>query len=64
MELEIKYGDIVYVTRKTETGWYQGTLERNGKVGFVPSSFLQKVTTSSSSIMYSFMTSNAEEYGI
>lgn len=43
LELEIKPGDIVYVTKKIDNGWFHGTLERNGKVGFVPSSFLQKV---------------------
>lgn len=43
MELELKCGDVVYVTKKTENGWFHGSLERNGKVGYVPSSFLEKI---------------------
>lgn len=43
MELELKCGDIVYVTKKNDNGWYYGTLESNGKVGLFPRSFVQKI---------------------
>ena len=39
-ELELRIGDIVYVTKKRQDGWYRGTLERNGKTGLFPGSFV------------------------
>lgn len=39
-ELELRVGDIVYVTKKRQDGWYKGTLERNGKTGLFPGSFV------------------------
>ncbi|GIX92977.1 e3 ubiquitin-protein ligase SH3RF3 [Caerostris extrusa] len=32
-ELELKVGDVVYVHKKREDGWYKGTLQRTGKTG-------------------------------
>lgn len=40
-ELELKIGDIVYVHKKREDGWYKGTLQRTGKTGLFPSSFVE-----------------------
>lgn len=39
-ELELRVGDIVFVTKKRQDGWYKGTLERNGKTGIFPGSFV------------------------
>lgn len=39
-ELELRVGDVVYVTKKRQDGWYKGTLERNGKTGLFPGSFV------------------------
>uniref|UniRef100_A0A8D0G249 SH3 domain-containing protein n=1 Tax=Strix occidentalis caurina TaxID=311401 RepID=A0A8D0G249_STROC len=30
-EIELKEGDIVFVHKKREDGWYKGTLQRNGR---------------------------------
>lgn len=40
-ELELKVGDIVYVHKKREDGWYKGTLQRTGKTGLFPASFVE-----------------------
>ncbi|KFM81841.1 SH3 domain-containing RING finger protein 3, partial [Stegodyphus mimosarum] len=40
-ELELKVGDVVYVHKKREDGWYKGTLQRTGKTGLFPSSFVE-----------------------
>lgn len=42
VELELKVGDIVYVHKKREDGWYKGTLQRSGKTGLFPGSFVEK----------------------
>lgn len=39
-ELELRVGDVVYVTKKRQDGWYKGTMERNGKTGLFPGSFV------------------------
>lgn len=39
-ELELKEGDIVFVHRKREDGWFKGTLQRNGRTGLFPGSFV------------------------
>ena len=39
-ELELRVGDVVYVTKKRVDGWYKGTLERNGKTGLFPGIFV------------------------
>ncbi|XP_065059220.1 E3 ubiquitin-protein ligase SH3RF1-like [Rhopilema esculentum] len=39
-ELELKAGDIVYVIKKREDGWYHGKSQRTGKVGLFPASFV------------------------
>ncbi|KAJ6667461.1 hypothetical protein lerEdw1_016582 [Lerista edwardsae] len=31
-EIELKEGDIVFVHKKREDGWYKGTLQRNGRL--------------------------------
>lgn len=41
LELELKVGDVVYVHRKREDGWYKGTLQRTGKTGLFPASFVE-----------------------
>lgn len=40
-ELELAVGDIVYVHKKRDNGWYKGTHQKNGKVGLFPSSFVE-----------------------
>ncbi|XP_029460458.1 E3 ubiquitin-protein ligase SH3RF3 isoform X1 [Rhinatrema bivittatum] len=40
-EIELKEGDIVFVHRKREDGWYKGTLQRNGRTGLFPGSFVE-----------------------
>ncbi|KAK3575942.1 hypothetical protein CHS0354_001145 [Potamilus streckersoni] len=42
IELELKIGDIVYVHKKREDGWFKGTLQRTGKTGLFPGSFVEK----------------------
>lgn len=40
-ELELKQGDVVYVHKKRDDGWYKGTLQRTGKTGLFPGSFVE-----------------------
>lgn len=40
-ELELKVGDIVYVHKKRDDGWYKGTLQRTGRTGLFPASFVE-----------------------
>ncbi|XP_038661769.1 E3 ubiquitin-protein ligase SH3RF1 isoform X3 [Scyliorhinus canicula] len=42
-ELELKDGDIVFVHKKREDGWFKGTLQRNGKTGLFPGSFVESL---------------------
>ncbi|XP_072113731.1 E3 ubiquitin-protein ligase SH3RF1 isoform X1 [Mobula birostris] len=42
-ELELKDGDIVFVHKKREDGWFKGTLQRNGKTGLFPGSFVESI---------------------
>ncbi|XP_033891852.2 E3 ubiquitin-protein ligase SH3RF1 [Acipenser ruthenus] len=42
-ELELKEGDIVFVHKKREDGWFKGTLQRNGKTGLFPGSFAESI---------------------
>ncbi|NWI41538.1 SH3R1 ligase, partial [Picathartes gymnocephalus] len=42
-ELELKEGDIVFVHKKREDGWFKGTLQRNGKTGLFPGSFVENI---------------------
>nr|XP_032812424.1 E3 ubiquitin-protein ligase SH3RF1-like isoform X1 [Petromyzon marinus] len=41
VELELREGDVVFVHRKRDDGWYKGTLQRNGKTGLFPGSFVE-----------------------
>ncbi|XP_061454084.1 rho guanine nucleotide exchange factor 6 isoform X2 [Rhineura floridana] len=43
-ELSINKGDIIYVTRVEEGGWWEGTL--NGKTGWFPSNYVREVKSS------------------
>ncbi|KAK5890591.1 hypothetical protein CesoFtcFv8_014098 [Champsocephalus esox] len=40
-EIELREGDVVFVHKKREDGWYKGTLQRTGKTGLFPSSFVE-----------------------
>ncbi|KAK7077034.1 E3 ubiquitin-protein ligase sh3rf3 [Halocaridina rubra] len=40
-ELELQLGDIIYVHKKRDDGWYKGTLQRTGKTGLFPASFVE-----------------------
>ncbi|KAJ8277128.1 hypothetical protein GJAV_G00071770 [Gymnothorax javanicus] len=42
-ELELKEGDIVFVHRKREDGWFKGTLQHNGRTGLFPGSFVLSI---------------------
>lgn len=44
IELDLKIGDIIYVHKKREDGWFKGTLTRSGKTGLFPGSFVEKVS--------------------
>lgn len=40
-ELELRVGDVIYVHKKREDGWYKGTQQRTGKTGLFPASFVE-----------------------
>ncbi|XP_073994844.1 SH3 domain containing ring finger posh isoform X2 [Rhodnius prolixus] len=40
-ELELRLGDIIFVHKKREDGWYKGTQQRTGRTGLFPASFVQ-----------------------
>uniref|UniRef100_A0A452IMI1 Uncharacterized protein n=1 Tax=Gopherus agassizii TaxID=38772 RepID=A0A452IMI1_9SAUR len=40
-ELSVNKGDIIYVTRVEEGGWWEGTL--NGKTGWFPSNYVKEI---------------------
>ncbi|GLD59963.1 SH3 domain-containing RING finger protein 3 [Lates japonicus] len=40
-EIELREGDVVFVHKKREDGWYKGTLQRTGQTGLFPSSFVE-----------------------
>ncbi|KAI1888728.1 hypothetical protein AGOR_G00171720 [Albula goreensis] len=42
-ELELKEGDIVFVHKKRDDGWFKGTLQRNGRTGLFPGSFVLSI---------------------
>lgn len=42
-ELEMKVGDVVYVHKKRDSGWYKGTHAQTGKIGLFPSSFVEPI---------------------
>ncbi|XP_052247696.1 E3 ubiquitin-protein ligase SH3RF3-like [Dreissena polymorpha] len=42
LELDLKVGDIIFVSKKRDDGWYKGTLQRTGKTGLFPGSFVVK----------------------
>ncbi|CAB1347183.1 unnamed protein product, partial [Coregonus sp. 'balchen'] len=37
-EIELRQGDVVFVHKKREDGWYKGTLQRTGRTGLFPGS--------------------------
>ncbi|XP_015515382.1 E3 ubiquitin-protein ligase SH3RF3-like isoform X1 [Neodiprion lecontei] len=40
-ELELRVGDIIHVLKKRDDGWYKGTLQRTGRTGLFPASFVE-----------------------
>uniref|UniRef100_A0A146MBF6 RING-type E3 ubiquitin transferase n=2 Tax=Lygus hesperus TaxID=30085 RepID=A0A146MBF6_LYGHE len=40
-ELELQLGDVIYVHKKRDDGWYKGTQQRTGRTGLFPASFVQ-----------------------
>uniref|UniRef100_A0A8C6SF86 RING-type E3 ubiquitin transferase n=1 Tax=Neogobius melanostomus TaxID=47308 RepID=A0A8C6SF86_9GOBI len=40
-EIELREGDVVFVHKKRDDGWYKGTLQRNGQTGLFPGSFVE-----------------------
>uniref|UniRef100_H3DG79 RING-type E3 ubiquitin transferase n=1 Tax=Tetraodon nigroviridis TaxID=99883 RepID=H3DG79_TETNG len=40
-EIELREGDVVFVHKKREDGWFKGTLQRTGETGLFPSSFVE-----------------------
>lgn len=40
-ELGLAVGDIVYVHKKRENGWFKGSHAENGKIGIFPCSFVE-----------------------
>nr|XP_018899902.1 PREDICTED: E3 ubiquitin-protein ligase SH3RF1 isoform X2 [Bemisia tabaci] len=41
IELELQVGDIIYVHKKRDDGWYKGTQQRTGRTGLFPASFVE-----------------------
>jgi len=41
VELELWVGDIIYVHKKRDDGWYKGTQQRTGRTGLFPASFVE-----------------------
>ncbi|XP_074650753.1 E3 ubiquitin-protein ligase SH3RF3-like [Tubulanus polymorphus] len=41
IELELKVGDVIYVHKKRDDGWFKGTLARTGKTGLFPRTFVE-----------------------
>lgn len=44
IELDLKIGDLIYVHKKRDDGWFKGTLQRSGKTGLFPGSFVEKAS--------------------
>ncbi|XP_051937613.1 E3 ubiquitin-protein ligase SH3RF3-like isoform X2 [Hippocampus zosterae] len=40
-EIELREGDVVFVHKKRDDGWYKGTLQRTGQTGLFPGSFVE-----------------------
>ncbi|XP_059484561.1 E3 ubiquitin-protein ligase SH3RF3 [Neocloeon triangulifer] len=40
-ELALEVGDIIYVHKKRDDGWFRGTQERTGRTGLFPGSFVE-----------------------
>ncbi|XP_061579761.1 E3 ubiquitin-protein ligase SH3RF3-like [Cololabis saira] len=40
-EIELREGDVVFVHKRREDGWYKGTLQRTGQTGLFPGSFVE-----------------------
>ncbi|XP_014229532.1 SH3 domain-containing RING finger protein 3 isoform X3 [Trichogramma pretiosum] len=40
-ELELQIGDIIYVHKRRDDGWYKGTQQRTGRTGLFPASFVE-----------------------
>ncbi|XP_071642543.1 E3 ubiquitin-protein ligase SH3RF3 isoform X3 [Temnothorax longispinosus] len=40
-ELELRVGDIIYVQKKRDDGWYKGMQQRTGRTGLFPASFVE-----------------------
>ncbi|XP_074863871.1 rho guanine nucleotide exchange factor 6 isoform X3 [Carettochelys insculpta] len=47
-ELSVNKGDIIYVTRVEEGGWWEGTL--NGKTGWFPSNYVREIKSADKSL--------------
>ncbi|KAG7253321.1 hypothetical protein CRUP_009297, partial [Coryphaenoides rupestris] len=40
-EIELREGDVVFVHKRRDDGWFKGTLQRTGRTGLFPGSFLE-----------------------
>eukprot|EP00301_Raphidiophrys_heterophryoidea_P007483 c12893_g1_i2.p1 GENE.c12893_g1_i2~~c12893_g1_i2.p1 ORF type:complete len:1245 (-),score=362.38 c12893_g1_i2:189-3923(-) len=62
--LALKKGDIVTITAKDESGWWEG--EANGKTGFFPANFVEEISgaVSSTKLVVSSGASTGAEYCI
>lgn len=49
-ELSVNKGDIIYVTRVEEGGWWEGTL--NGKTGWFPSNYVREIKSTGKQIAF------------
>ena len=43
VELELQPGDVVYVLKKRDDGWFKGTHAQSGKTGLFPGCFVEKI---------------------
>lgn len=49
-ELSINKGDIIYVTRVEEGGWWEGIL--NGKTGWFPSNYVREIKSTGKMFLF------------
>lgn len=55
VELHLLPGDIIFVHKKREDGWFKGTSQRNGKTGLFPGTFVEKLWHKMKVIVYHFL---------
>jgi hypothetical protein len=44
-ELELNEGDLISMLKMRDDGWCKGQLDRTGKIGLFPLTFVQKISS-------------------